>query len=133
MNWTLILASTACIAFVAAVIDFALMGMLFHRYQRTTPDIWRPLSPSAYALNAALSLAFGFAYSVIFYLAFVLTPRDLVSALGMGSFMWAAFPLLIHLGTANRVRIDRRYVAGRLLTTFTVYLTSALVARAILF
>lgn len=133
MNWTLIMASTACIAFVAAVIDFVWMGMVFHRYQATTPDLWRPLSPAAYGLNAVLSLGFGFAYSVIFYLAFVLTPRDVPSALGMGGFMWASFPLLIHLGTANRVRIDRRYVAGRLLSTLTVYLASALVARAILF
>ncbi len=133
MDWTLILASAACIAFLSAAIDFLLMGLAFHRFQSATPEIWRKLSLTSYVINGVLAFAFGLAFSVIFYLAFVLTPRDIASALGMGAFLWVSFPLLTHIGTANRVRLDRRYVAGRLTTTLLVYLASALAAKWVLF
>src|SRR5438094_10391637 len=44
------------------------MGLVFHRYQRATPETWRPEGPRNYALSGLIRVLSAVAISIIYVL-----------------------------------------------------------------
>ena len=107
------------------------MGVIFHRFQRQTPETWRPEGPRNYAgasllhVIAAIGVACLFTLMVRFNVA--------VFAIGYcGSFrfalcLWGALAMPILLESALFIRLHRLVVVGQLLDWFTTVLLAALV------
>ena len=106
------------------------MGVIFHRFQRETPETWRPEGPRNYAgasllhMIAAIGVACLFTLVVRFNVAVFTTGYS-------GSFcfalcVWGALALPILLESALFIRLHPLVVVGTLLDWFTTILLAAL-------
>lgn len=111
--------------------SWILMGGIFHRFQRETPETWRPERGLSYALAsllhifAALSIACLFTLMVRFNVG--IFSEGLCRHLLFGLCLWVALPLPMIVESALFVRIHRLVVVGRLLD----WLVTALLASAV--
>ena len=106
------------------------MGLIFHRFQRETPETWRPEGPRSYAgasllhMLAAIGVACLLTLMVRFNVAVFTTGYS-------GSFcfalcVWGALALPILLESALFIRLHRLVVVGQLLDWFTTILLATL-------
>jgi hypothetical protein len=132
--------STLRIAFVPALIagvisvfaSWLWMGVIFHRYQRETPQTWRPEGSRSYILASLLHILATIGIACLF----TLIVRFKVGIFAVGfqgslSFaicIWGALALPILLESAIFVRLHRLVVVGLLLDWLT---TSMLACAAI--
>src|ERR1700712_2026349 len=59
--------SAICIGFANTIIEWFIIGFLFHKYQALTPQTWRPENYSSYTYSTLLSVLFG-ALFTLFYI-----------------------------------------------------------------
>jgi hypothetical protein len=99
------------------------MGVIFHRYQRETPETWRPEGSRSYIAASLLHILAAIAC------LFTLVVRFKVGIFAVGfqgSFyfaicIWGALALPILLESATFVRLHRLVVIGRLLDWLTTF------------
>jgi len=113
--------------FIAGVISifasWLWMGVVFHRFQKETPDTWRPEGPRNYAgasllrLLAALGIACLFTLIVRFNVAFFAT--GMAGSLRFAACLWGAISLPTILESAIFVRLHPLVVLGELLDWLT--------------
>jgi hypothetical protein len=105
------------------------MGVIFHKYQRETPETWRPeggrsyLGASLLHLLAAIGIACLFTLMVRFDV-FVFTPgfrRSIYFAICV----WGALALPILIESALFIRLHRLVVLGQLLDWLTTSLLAS--------
>jgi len=132
--------STLHIAFVPGLIagvvsvftSWLWMGVIFHRYQRETPETWRPEGSRSYIAASLLHVLAAIGIACLFTL--VVRFKVGIFAVGFqGIFyfaicIWGALALPILLESAIFVRLDRLVVIGRLLD----WLTTSVLAYAII-
>ena len=132
--------STLRIAFVPGLIagvisvftSWLWTGVIFHRYQRETPETWRPEGPRSYILASLLHILAAIGIACLF----TLVVRFKVGIFAVGSqgslsfaiCIWGALALPILLESAIFVRLHRLVVVGLLLDWLT---TSVLACTAI--
>jgi len=108
------------------------MGVIFHRYQRETPETWRPEGSRSYIAASLLHVLAAIGIACLFTL--VVRFKVGIFAVGFqGIFyfaicIWGALALPILLESAIFVRLDRLVVIGRLLD----WLTTSVLAYAII-
>jgi hypothetical protein len=116
--------------FVAGVISifasWLWMGVIFHRFQKETPDSWRPEGPCNYIgaillrLLAALGIACLFTLIVRFNVAFF--AAGMAGSLRFAVCLWGAISLPTILESAIFVRLHPLVVLGELLDWLTTSL-----------
>jgi hypothetical protein len=95
------------------------MGVIFHRFQRETPDTWRPESSRSFIAASLLHILAAIGIASLFTL--VVRFKVGIFAIGFqGSLyfaicIWGALALPILLESAVFVRLHRLVVIGRLL------------------
>jgi hypothetical protein len=109
------------------------MGVVFHRYQRATPDTWRPEGPRNYALSSIVRIFSAIAISCIY----VLVTRfhvgffadGILGALRFAAVVWIALAAPVAIEAAIYVRMHSMVVLGQVID----WLTTVLLACAITF
>lgn len=107
------------------------MGVIFHRYQRETPETWRPegarnyLGASLLRLVAAFGIACLFTLIVRFNVAFF--ALGLRGSIYFAICVWGALALPIFVESALFIRLHRLVVLGQLLDWLTTSVLASLV------
>ncbi len=131
--------STLRIAFIPGLIAGVIsvltswfwMGVIFHRYQRETPETWRPEGSRSYIAASLLHILAAFGIACLFTL--VVRFKVGIFAVGLqGSFyfaicIWGALALPILLESAIFVRLHRFVVVGCLLDWLTTSVLACLI------
>lgn len=107
------------------------MAVIFHRFQKETPNTWRPEGPASYAgatlmrFVAALGIACLFTLVIRFHVG--LFGSGIGGSVRFALCIWGAIALPIILESAVFIRLHRFVVVGQLLD----WLTTALVASGV--
>lgn len=109
------------------------MGLVFHRYQGATPEIWRPEGPRNYVLSslvrvvAALTIAIVYLFVARSQVAFF--GDGFVGALRFAAVIWIALAAPVAIEAGIYVRIHSMVVVGQVID----WLTTTVLACAITF
>ena len=109
------------------------MGLVFHRYQRATPETWRPEGPRNHALSSVVrvfsAIAISFLYVLVarFHTGFF--ADGIIGALRFAAVCWIALAAPVAIEAAIYVRMHSMVVVGQVLD----WLTTAVLACAITF
>jgi hypothetical protein len=107
------------------------MGGIFHKYQRETPETWRPeggknyLAASLLHIIAAIGIASLFVLMVRFNVA--VFEIGLRGSIYFAVFIWGAMALPILIESAVFIRLHRLVVLGQLLDWLTLALLSSVI------
>ena len=109
------------------------MGLVFHRYQRATPETWRPEGPRNYALSSLVRVLSAIAISALY----VLVARfhvgffddGMVGALRFAALIWIALSAPVAIEAAIYVRMHSMVVLGQVID----WLTTTILACGITF
>ncbi len=116
---------------ISIVTSWLLVGVIFHRYQRKTPDTWRAEGPSNYLgasllhVLAAISIACLFTLTVRFRVAIFAT--GFAGSLYFAICVWGALALPVLLESAIFIRLHRLVVIGQLLDWLTTIALSSII------
>ncbi len=122
--------------FVAGVISIFTswfwMGLVFHRYQRATPETWRGEGPRNYTLSSIIRILAAIAIAVLY----VVVARFHVSffAAGMaGAFrfavlLWIALAAPVIVEAAIYIRLHSMVVLGQVIDWLTTSILACLIA-----
>lgn len=104
---------------VSIFTSWILMGGIFHRFQRETPETWRPEGPSSYTFASLLHIFAAVAIACLFTLILRFNvgtfARGLRGQLLFAICLWGAVALPMIVESALFIRIHRLVVVGRLL------------------
>ncbi len=109
------------------------MAVVFHRYQRATPETWRPEGPRNHALSAIVrvfsAIAISFLYVLVarFHVGFF--ADGIVGALRFAAIIWIALAAPVAIEAAIYVRLHSMVVVGQVID----WLTTVVLACAITF
>src|SRR5438067_8651354 len=109
------------------------MGLVFHRYQRATPETCRPEGPRNYTLSGLIRVLSAVAISIIyvlvarFHVGFL--AEGIVGALRFAAVMWIAVAAPVAIEAAIYVRMHSMLVLGQVID----WLTTAVLCGAITF
>jgi len=112
--------------FLSIFTSWLITGHVFHRFQRLTPETWRPEGPKQYALSTLMQTLEGAAVGVFFYATGGISTAGpggwLVRGFLFGGLGWLALVCPTILGSAIYVRLHRGVVAGLLLDSLLAVL-----------
>jgi hypothetical protein len=107
------------------------MGVIFHRFQKQTPAMWRPENGRSYAIAVALHFVACLAIATLYiYLAqnsAGIFGAGMLGALRFGAILWLAIAAPFALESAIFIRLHPGVVLGQLLD----WLTTSLLACAL--
>ena len=116
---TRIVLAGAAGGFVSIFTSWAITGALFHRFQRLTPETWRPEGPKQYALSSVIQILAGAAVGVLYFATGGASRLGATSWPGsgllFGLLVWLAAACPVHLINAVYVKVHRGVVTGMLL------------------
>ena len=122
--------SAICIGVANTSIEWLFIAYLFHKYQATTPQTWRPESYVSYTYGTALSVVFGLLFT-FFYLkigSHYVIGHSALSDAKLGIICFACFGFIVEIGNAIYVNFDRMFVVGKLLASCFSYIAAAVIA-----
>lgn len=109
------------------------MGVVFHRYQRATPETWRPESARNHILSSVVRVfsasAISFLYVLIVRFHVSLFTDGIGGALRFAAVIWIALAAPVAIEAAIYVRIHSMVVVGQVVD----WLTMTVLACAITF
>ena len=109
------------------------MGLVFHRYQRATPETWGPEGPRNYALSSLVrvfsAVAISFLYVLVARFHVDFFADGMAGALRFAAVIWIALAAPVAIEAAIYVRMHSMVVVGQVLD----WLTTAVLACAITF
>jgi hypothetical protein len=109
------------------------MAVVFHRYQRATPETWRPEGPRNHTLSAivrvfsAIAIAFLYVLVARFHVGFF--ADGIVGALRFAAIIWSAVAAPVAIEAAIYIRLHSMVVVGQVID----WLTTVVLACAITF
>lgn len=116
-----------CSIFTSGII----MGGIFHRFQRETPETWKPEGPVSYTLASIfhIMVALGVACLSVLVIRFDVGvfSEGFGRHLLFGFCLWAALPLPMIVESAVFIRMHRQVVIGRLLDWLVTILLATVV------
>ena len=119
MSLVRLLVAGAVGGFASIFTSWLVTGALFHRYQRLTPDTWRPEGPAQYALISLVQVLSGAAVGLLWYVtggpAHAAASAWVARGLLFGGVLWLATACPYHLVSAVYVRLHRGVTVGLLL------------------
>ena len=99
--------------------SWLITGVLFHRFQRTTPATWREEGPLQYALSSVLAVVGGIGMALLFAatggVSSIWASSWAARGVLFGFLVWVATALPMLLTTATFVNLHRGVVTGLLL------------------
>ena len=122
--------STVSIGLANTVVDWLIIGSLFHQYQRLTPQTWRKENYSSYTYSTILSFVFG-ALFTLFYVkigSHYVLPANTLSNCKLGLICFGCFTLITELGNAIYVNYNKAFVVGKLIAAAINFTVAALIA-----
>ena len=109
------------------------MGLVFHRYQRATPETWRPEGPRNYALSSLVRVLSAIAISAFYVLVARFNVSSfadgMVGALRFAALIWIALSAPVAIEAAIYIRMHSMVVMGQVID----WLTTTILACAITF
>jgi hypothetical protein len=125
--------SVLIIAVVVSLIQWFVIGFLFHKHQSATPATWRKESGRSYAASTVLALLFAFMFTyVISYWMSLNTGMGPVNGMEFGLVCWLTFAIPLEIGTAIYVNYSNMFVAGKCLSSLFEYVAAGALAAALL-
>lgn len=117
--------------FVSIFASWLWMGVIFHRYQRATPEIWRPEGPRNYILSSLVRLLSALAISVL-YVTIVRFKVGIFAEGAAGAFrfaavIWIAMAAPVAIEAAIYVRIHSMVVLGQVVDWLTTAMLVCLI------
>ena len=101
------------------------MGSIFHRFQKLTPQTWRPETGRSHALSSAVHILAALGIALLFTI--VAGDQSSPFAAGMGGSLqfalacWGVFALPILLGAAIYINLHPLVVVGQLLDWLSLF------------
>ena len=119
MSLTRMLIAGAVGGFLSILSSWAITGNLFHRYQRLTPETWRPEGPKQYAASSVVQVLAGMAVGLLFFatggVSHLAVQGWLASGVLFGFLAWLALASPVLVTNAIYIRLHRGVVTGLLL------------------
>jgi len=118
------------IGFANTAIEWFLIGFLFHKYQATTPQTWRPENYASYTYSTVLSMVFGLLFT-FFYIkigSHYVIGHSMLSDAKLGIICFACFSFIAEIGSSIYVNLDKMFVTGKLLASCVSYVAAAIIA-----
>ena len=107
------------------------MGVIFHPYQRASPEIWRAEGPRNYALSSIVRVLSAIAIAVLYVLVarfhVGLFSDGIAGAFRFAAAIWIAFAAPVAIESAIYVRMHSMVVLGQVID----WLTTSVLACAI--
>jgi hypothetical protein len=107
------------------------MGVIFHRYQKETPNTWRTEGPRSYAVASLLHLFAALGIACLFALVLRFNVGSfsvgLAGSIRFALCIWGAISLPIILESALFIRLHPLVVVGQLLDWLTTSLAACVV------
>ena len=107
------------------------MGVVFHRYQRATPEIWRAEGPRNYALSSLVrvfsAIAIAVLYAVVARFQVGWFSDGIVGAFRFAAAIWMATAAPVAIESAIYIRMHSMVVLGQVID----WLTTSILACAI--
>lgn len=130
MSVTHFILSAISIGFASVLIEWFIIGFLFHKYQALTPQTWRPESNSSYLYSTLLSFLFGTLFTLFYFKigAHYVLEHNLWSHIKLGLICFACFSFVSGINNSIYVNYDRKFVAGLLITSCLSYVAAAIIA-----
>ena len=109
------------------------MGLVFHRYQRATPETWGPEGPRNYALSSLVrvfsAIVISFLYVLVARFQVGFFADGITGALRFAAVLWIAVAAPVAIEAAIYVRMHSMVVVGQVID----WLTTVVLACAITF
>jgi len=115
------------------IVQWLIVGFLFHKYQATTPMTWRKETSRSYAASTILSLVFSFMFTLL--ISFWISsggPLQSIQGMEFGAVCWLTFAIPLEIGSSIYVNYSRMFVAGKCLSALVEYLIAGWLAVVIL-
>jgi hypothetical protein len=129
MSTTHFILSAICIGFANTLIEWFIIGFLFHRFQALTPQTWRSESNKSYGYSTLLSFLFGVLFTLFYYKigSHYVLPGSLWAHVKLGLLCFAGFSFTQVVNGSVYVNYDRKFVAGLLLASCLSYISAAII------
>jgi Protein of unknown function (DUF1761) len=107
------------------------MGVIFHRYQRATPEIWRAEGPRNYALSSIVRVLSAIAIAVIY--VFIarfhvgLFSDGIAGAFRFGATIWIALAAPVAIESAIYIRVHSMVVLGQVIDWLTTSILACVI------
>jgi len=107
------------------------MGVIFHRYQRATPEIWRAEGPRNYALSSIVRVLSAIAIAVLYVLVarfhVGLFSDGIAGAFRFAAAIWIAFAAPVAIESAIYVRMHSMVVLGQVIDWLTTSILACVI------
>jgi hypothetical protein len=99
------------------------MGVVFHRYQRVTPETWRPEGPRVYFLSSIVRVLACIAVAVLYVLIVRFNvawfAQGIAGALRFAAAIWIAIAAPVTIEAAIYIRLHSMVVLGQVIDWLT--------------
>jgi len=122
--------SAACIGLANILIEWFIIGFLFHKTQALTPNTWKPESGGSYVYSIFLSLLFG-ALFTLFYIKIgskYVIARNIWSHVKLGLICFAAFSFAAEINNFIYINYHRKFAIGKMVASCLSIVAAALIA-----
>jgi len=107
------------------------MGVVFHRYQRVTPEIWRAEGPRNYALSSIVRVLSAIAIAVLYVLVarfhVGLFADGLAGAFRFAAAIWIALAAPVAIESAIYIRMHSMVVLGQVIDWLTTSILTCVI------
>jgi hypothetical protein len=123
MNTLQLALAPGAIAGIAAIFtSWFWMGLVFHRYQRSTPNTWRPENSRSYMLSSTITFLSGIAIATVFLLVARMGgvfSGGCVGALRFAAVCWMALSAPLIVNAAVFINLHPWFVVGQVVNALT--------------
>lgn len=121
------------ITVAVSCIQWLVIGVIMHKYQAVTPDVWRKESSSSYMASMAADLLFAFFFTLIFSLVIRWQGKiSITDALKFAVLLWLAFSVAAEINNVIYIKYDTRFFVGKIFSSLLEFIVSAIIAALIL-
>ena len=107
------------------------MGVIFHPYQRASPEIWRAEGPRNYALSSIVRVLSAIAIAVLYVLVarfhIGLFSDGIAGAFRFAAAIWIAFAAPVAIESAIYVRMHSMVVLGQVIDWLTTSILACVI------
>jgi hypothetical protein len=122
--------SAACIGLANILIEWFIIGYLFHKSQALTPETWKKESGGSYVYSIFLAVLFGVLFT-LFYMKIgsrYVIANSLWSHIKLGLICFAAFSFVMEINNAIYINYHRKFAIGKLIASCLSIVAAAIIA-----
>ena len=122
--------SAVCIGVAGTIIEWFVIGFLFHKYQALTPQTWRAENKKSYLYSTLLSFLFGALFALFYWKIgwHYVIKGSVLSHIKLGLICFACFSFVSGINSSIYINYDKRFTAGLLIASCLNYIAAALIA-----